>query len=463
MAVANTHYGASQIEQWMDRARAAFFIGIGGVSMSSLAILTARRGYTVLGSDRTRSRTTERLEAEGIRVLIGHDATHLEGADVVVYTVAIGEDNPEYRAALANGIPCISRADYLGWLMTDHQTRIGISGMHGKSTCTAMCASILAYGADATVLCGAPLTPGGATYRIGADKAYFLFEACEYMDSFLDFYPTLAVVLNIGLDHVDYFRDMEQIRASFRAFAERTGKDGRLLYCFDDAESKQAFFDYTGAAFTFSTRTAKADFYACGIVHSRAGCSFELVQNGIPLGHLSAPVHGGHGALNMLAAASAMLLAGCSFETVRQGLASFRGLGRRMEYKGTLNGAMLYDDYAHHPDEIRATLAGAKEMGYERILCAFQPHTYSRTAGLFDEFADAFGDADRVLLADIYAARETNRFGVSSQALAARVGDKAAYCPTLEALAETLKREAHEGDLVILMGAGDIDKVFSLL
>ncbi len=463
MATPNTHFGAARIEAWMRCARAVFFIGIGGVSMSSLAILTHRRGYTVQGSDRTPTSTTERLEQNGISVLLGHDATHLEGADAVVYTVAIGEDNPEYRAAIEQGIPCISRADYLGWLMTDHKTRIGISGMHGKSTCTAMCASILSSASDATVLCGAPLTPGGETYRIGAEKEHFLFEACEYMDSFLDFYPTLAVVLNIGLDHVDYFRGMEQIRASFRAFAERTGKDGMLLYCHDDEESKQAFSDYTGVAFTFSTVTDCADFYARGIVHSRTGCSFELVKNGTPVGVVSAPVHGAHGALNMLAAASAMLLSGVSFAHVQEGLASFRGLGRRMEYKGELNGGAVYDDYAHHPDEIRATLSGAREMGYERILCAFQPHTYSRTAGLFDEFATAFSDADRVLFADIYAARETNTYGISSQMLAARVGKKATHCPSLEALSEALKKEAHEGDLVIIMGAGDIDKVFSLL
>lgn len=464
MAVKNTHFGAMEIERQLAACHSLFFIGIGGISMSALARLSAHEGFAVGGSDRTRSSVTDTLEAEGIRVFFGHDAANTAGYDAVIYTVAIGEDNPEYIAAKEMGLPLFSRADYMGFLMSRFETRIGVAGMHGKSTCTAMCASIFLHAGDPTVLCGAELQAlGNSPYRIGAAREHIVFEACEYMDSFLDFTPTLAVILNVGLDHVDYFHGMEQIRNSFLRYAELTGADGAALYNADDAETCLALEHFEGRRVTFAL-DRDADFTARNAVQDKGITSFDLCRSGRALCRVTIPVTGRHNLYNALAAASAALLCGFTPETVAAGLASFAGAKRRMERKGILpSGAVVYDDYGHHPDEIRATLAGAREMGFSRVLCAYQPHTYSRTAGLLEEFSTAFDDADRVFFADVYAAREQNIYGVTSETLAERVGECAEYCGSFAAVAEAIEREARDGDLVIVMGAGDIFHVFDLL
>ncbi len=464
MSVENTHYGAKRLSQLLGGVDALFFIGIGGISMSALARMSQHRGFRVGGSDRTRTDLTDALAAEGIDVVFGHDASHLAGYGAVIYTVAIGEDNSEYLAARERGLPCISRADYLGYLMSKFKQRVGVSGMHGKSTCTAMCASIFAHAADPTVLCGAPLpSEGGNPCRIGRSDECMVFEACEYMDSFLDFYPTLAVILNIAMDHVDYFHSMEQIHASFRAFAARVGDAGTVLYNDDDPETVMALRDCPVKKIGFSTK-GDAEFTAQAVTRGGGVTSFDFCRNGECLCRVSLPVCGAHNLYNALAAASAATLCGISPDSISQGLAAFRGAGRRMEYRGKLpSGAAVYDDYGHHPDEIKATLAGAREMGYSRIICAYQPHTYSRTAGLLDEFAHAFTDADLVLLADIYAAREQNIYGVTSKTLADRIGPPATYCGSFAALADAITLNAQPTDLVIIMGAGDIFHTFELL
>lgn len=327
-----------------------------------------------------------------------------------------------------------------------------------------MCASIFLHAGDPTVLCGAELQAlGNSPYRIGAAREHIVFEACEYMDSFLDFTPTLAVILNVGLDHVDYFHGMEQIRNSFLRYAELTGADGAVLYNADDAETCLTLEPFEGRRVTFAL-DRDADFTARNAVQDKGITSFDLCRSGRALCRVTIPVTGRHNLYNALAAASAALLCGFTPETVAAGLASFAGAKRRMERKGILpSGAVVYDDYGHHPDEIRATLAGAKEMGFSRILCAYQPHTYSRTAGLLEEFSTAFDDADRVFFADVYAAREQNIYGVTSETLAERVGERAEYCGSFAAVAEAIEREARDGDLVIVMGAGDIFHVFDLL
>ena len=465
MSVENTHFGAEVIGTMLKDAKSIFFIGIGGISMSALAELSAYEGYRVGGSDRSSTALTAALENKGICVYVGHDAGHLCGYDAVIYTVAIGSDNPEYREALRLGLPLISRADYLGYLMSRFQTRVGVAGMHGKSTCTAMCASIFtAFDGDPTILCGAELPClGNSTCRIGKAREHFVFEACEYMDSFLDFTPTLAVILNVGLDHVDYFQSMEQIRASFLAYARRTGKDGCVLYNADDAETRLSLDTFEGKRVGFGL-CAEAEFTAVNIVTRDGATAFDFCRNGELLCRLTLRVTGKHNLYNALAAASAATLCGIPTQVIAKGLADFAGAHRRMERKGRLpGGAVVYDDYGHHPDEIKATLAGAREMGFSRVLCAYQPHTYSRTAGLWEEFATAFGAADRVLFADIYAAREQNVYGVSSQMLAERIGEQAVYCGSFASLAKTIEQEAKEGDLVIVMGAGDVYKVFDLL
>ena len=462
MSVENTHFGALKIASALENCKSVYFIGIGGISMSALARMSVLAGFRAGGSDRSDSALIRALKRDGIEVFGEHDAKHIEGYDAVVYTVAIGEDNPEYQAAKRKGLPLFSRSDYLNYLMTGYPIRVGIAGMHGKSTCTAMSSRIFAAQGDPTVLCGAVLPEVQSVCRIGQKDQPFVFEACEYMDSFLDFSPTLAVVLNVRMDHVDYFHSMEQIRASFLAYARRTGEQGTVLYNADDIESVRALEPFEGKKVTFGI-TSKADFCARDICSDRNGTSFVLYQGEQPLGKISLQVYGEHMVYNALAAAGAAILSGISISTIQKGLAAFVGAGRRMERKGKVGGAVVYDDYGHHPDEIAATLAGAKKMGFSRILCAYQPHTYSRTAGLLEEFSVAFGDADRVYFADIYAAREENVYGVSSALLAERVGSKATYCGSFEAVANAIRQEAREGDLVIVMGAGDIYKVFDLL
>ncbi|MBE6601663.1 MAG: UDP-N-acetylmuramate--L-alanine ligase [Ruminococcaceae bacterium] len=466
MSVENTHFGPEAIACAMRSADSIFFIGIGGISMAALAELSVAKGLRVGGSDRHTSALTDRLQKKGVCVFEGHRKDRVADYDAVVYTVAIGEDNPEYLEAKRLKKPLFSRADYLGYLMTEFERRIGISGMHGKTTCTAMCADILLAAADPTVMCGAQLASlDGSPCRIGKARSHFLFEACEYMDSFLDFNPSLAVILNIGLDHVDYFHSMEQIRASFLRFAERTASasDGCVLYNADDAETVKALEPFGGKKIGFSV-DGNATLCARNVVQDGGRISFDFCREGSVLTRLELQSTGRHNVYNALAAASAAYLCGISTDAIQKGLAAFRGAGRRMERKGTLPcGAVVYDDYGHHPDEIKATLAGAREMGFSRVLCAYQPHTYSRTAGLLEEFSRAFSDADRVYLADVYAAREENVYGVTSEDLAARIGEKAAYCGSLERLSEALLHDARNGDLVIVMGAGDIYKTFSLL
>ena len=463
MALENTHYGYVNIGEMLQDCHSIFFIGIGGISMSALAQISRSLGYTVGGSDRSENAQTAHLREMGISVFPSHDAKNIEDYDAVVYTVAIGADNPEYLAAKAAGKPLLSRADYLGYLMVSYRHRIGVAGMHGKSSCTAMCAQIFLSATDATVLCGAELPLlGGSTCCIGKEQEHFVFEACEYMDSFLDFNPTLAVVLNVGMDHPDYFKNMKQIRASFLSYARRTGKGGTVLYNADDAESVLAVKEFEGRHVTFGIEK-EADYSARNIRHKNGVTEFEFWCREELLCNIRLQVFGLHNVYNALAAAAAASICGISPDLIAQALADFVGAKRRMECKGILNGAVVYDDYGHHPVEINATLTGAKEMGYKRILCAYQPHTYSRTAKLFDEFVNAFGSADRTYFADIYAAREENVFGVTSKMLAERIGDKAEYCGSFSRVAEALKRDAKKGDLVIVMGAGDIYKVYDLL
>ena len=463
MALENTHYGHERIDEMLKDCHSIFFIGIGGISMSSLAQISLSLGYRVGGSDRSENVQTAQLKAKGIPVFPSHDAQNIEDYDAVVYTVAIGADNPEYLAAKEAGKPLLSRADYLGYLMVSYHHRIGVAGMHGKSSCTAMCAQIFLAATDATVLCGAELPLlSGSTCCIGSEQEHFVFEACEYMDSFLDFNPTLAVILNMGMDHPDYFKSLEQVRASFLNYARRTGKDGTVLYNADDAESVLALQEFEGCHVTFGIEKT-ADYSARNIRLENGTTHFEFWSREECLCNICLHVFGRHNVYNALAAAAAASICGISPDLIEKSLADFVGTNRRMERKGILNGAVVYDDYGHHPVEINATLSGAKEMGYRRILCAYQPHTYSRTAKLFDEFVRAFDCADRVYFADIYAAREQNTFGVSSRGLAECIGKSAEYCGSFENVAKALTRDAQEGDLVIVMGAGDIYKIYDLL
>lgn len=462
MSVNNTHLGFEEISARLARCKSVFFVGAGGINMSSLAIITKQRGFKVGGSDRTKTALTERLEACVIEMHYEHSESNLDGYDAVVYTVAISPDNPEYVRAEKEGLLCISRADYLGYVMTGYKNRLGICGMHGKSSCTSMCAQVFMDAeTDPTVLSGAELESMNGAFRIGGED-FFIFEACEYMDSFLDFNPTIAVILNIEMDHVDYFHSMEQIRRSFSQFASITGKDGYAVANADDSDVMLSLSSYEGHVVTFGV-CKSADFEAKNIKYMKGRPDFDIYYGGELYCHVTLSVTGEHNVYNALAAVAAAHLCGISGEKAALGLSNYGGAKRRMEFKGTLCGADVYDDYGHHPTEVRTTLDGVGRMGYDRLLCVFQSHTYSRTAELFDEFKEAFGSADKVVFADIYAARETDTKGMSGEVLARALGEKAVYVGGNDEIAKYLNAELREGDVLVVMGAGDIYKLYDKL
>ncbi|MBO5702223.1 MAG: UDP-N-acetylmuramate--L-alanine ligase, partial [Clostridia bacterium] len=424
MSIENTHYGAIAIAQMLAGASSIYFIGIGGINMSSLAHISHIRGYRVGGSDQMQTALTDKLCDAGIEIFYSHEASHIDGYDAVVYTVAIASDNPEYNAAIARGIPCISRADFLGYIMTGYRYRVGVSGMHGKSTCTSMCAlSFMHAEGDPTVLSGATLAEMGGAYRIGGEDN-FIFEACEYMDSFLDFNPNVAIILNIELDHVDYFKSITQIRRSFSDYAAITGPAGYAVVNGDDDNVRLAMAGYVGTLVTFGLSEG-CDYTAYNIEYISGMASFDVYFRGNFAAHITLSVPGKHNVYNALAAFAAAMICGLDAATVAEGLSHYLGAGRRMEYKGKWNDVDVYDDYAHHPTEIAVTLQGFRDMGFGRLFCIYQPHTYSRTAALWDDFVSALSTADRVLPVDIYAARETDTLGVSSALLAGAIGEKA--------------------------------------
>ena len=463
MSTENTHFGAAAIKEMLSDCESIYFIGIGGINMSSLAHISHLRGYRVGGSDREKTALTERLEARGIEISYKHDAENIENYDAVVYTVAISPDNPEYVRAHERGIPCISRADYLGYIMTGYKNRIGVSGMHGKSTCTSMCATVFMQGgADPTVLSGAELDAMGGAYRIG-ESENFIFEACEYMDSFLDFNPSTAIILNIEMDHVDYFCSMEQICESYAKFASITGKDGFVIANADNEYIPVALQNYEGTVVTFGVTNKHANFTAINIRYSEGFPEFDIMRGDEFFCHVKLSVTGEHNVYNALAACVAAYLAGISPEDVSQGLANFKGAKRRMEYKGRVNGALVFDDYGHHPTEVRSTLEGVAKLNPERLFCVFQPHTFSRTFTLMEQFATAFDSVDRVFIADIYPARETDDLGISGKTLAIRIGEKAEYISGIENIAAEINSTLYPGDVLVVMGAGDIYKVFDHL
>ena len=463
MSVRNTHFGADEIKRMLEGKNSIFFVGVGGINMSSLAHISFVRGMRVGGSDRTSSVLTQRLEAEGLEIFYSHDASHLDGYEALVYTVAIAEDNPEYLEAQRRGLPCISRADYMGYLMTDYKHRIGISGMHGKSTCTSMCAEILLQAhADPTVLSGAEMSGMGGAYRVGG-KENFLFEACEYMDSFLDFNPTVSVILNIEMDHVDYFTSMEQIKGSFLDFANIAKNCGVCVANADDANVVDALSEYGGDVLWFGINDTSVDIRGVNIEKVRGCYAFDILRGTEPVCHVRLGVGGYHNVYNALAAATALYYVGIGWDDIKRGLESFSGAMRRMEYKGTQNGARVFDDYGHHPTEVKTTLDGARDMTIGRLFCVFQSHTYSRTAALIDDFAKALSIADRVIITDIYAARETDTKGVTPELLAEMIGDSAVAVHGFEAAASVLKDELRENDLAVVMGAGDVWRTFEFL
>ena len=439
------------------------FIGIGGISMSGLAEILLQEGFQISGSDAHESELTRQLTKAGATVFYGQSAGNIrDNIDVVVYTAAIHPDNPEYAAAKAAGIPMLSRAELLGQIMRNYKTAIAVSGTHGKTTTTSMLSTILLEAeADPTISVGGILPAIGGNIRVGQSET-FLTEACEYTNSFLSFYPTVSIILNIEEDHLDFFKDIDDIRHSFHRFAGLLPEDGLLILNGEIAHPEEITQGISARVITYGL-TGTENYTAKEIAYDAKGCaSFQLCRNGEVTGTVSLSVPGVHNVSNALAALAASLELGISFETAAAGLAAFHGTDRRFQYKGEWNGVTVIDDYAHHPTEIAATLKAAVNYPHRELWCVFQPHTYTRTRAFLKEFAQVLSQADHIVLADIYAARETDTLGISSRTLQEEIrklGKDCDYFPSFEEIETFLSKKCMHGDLLITMGAGDVLKI----
>ena len=438
-----------KIGQYLLPGSHVHLVGIGGVSMRPLGLVLKGMGMKVTGSDMSASEGTRELEAKGIPVTIGHNAENIQGADCIIRTAAAHNDNPEIAAARASGIPVFERAQAWGEIMRSYKNAVCVSGTHGKTTTTSMLTHILMEAdLDPTVMIGGYLPLLHASHRVGHGDT-ILLESCEYCDSFLNFFPTLALVLNVEEDHLDYFKDLADIQKSFHKFAEMATFG--VVANGDDPHTVQALegIDYV----TFGLGEGNR-------IHAANMCPdwrhFDVLCDGEFYCHLDMGVLGRHNAMNALAASAAAWMMGIPGEAVSRGLVSFHGAGRRMEFKGKFHGADVYDDYAHHPDEVAATISAVRDaMPGRRLVLAFQPHTYSRTSALFDDFVRELSRADVLVLAEIYAARERNTIGISSADVAEKIPG-AVFCETLPEVTEYLRQNVREGDVVLTMGAGDI-------
>ncbi len=442
------------IRDYIVPGRRAHLVGIGGVSMCPLAEVLRGMGLQVQGSDMTESDTVRHLRSLGIPVAIGHNAENLGDCDLVIRTAAVHDSNPEIAGAVARGIPVYERAQAWGAIMQRYPNALCVSGTHGKTTTTSMCTHIfMAAEADPTVMIGGTLPLLHAGYRVGKGDTIIL-ESCEYCNSFLSFFPTVAVILNVEEDHLDFFKDLHDIQRSFRQFAELVPEAGSVIVNADNASAMEAVAGIAHPVFTFGL-DHPADCTAANLQEVDGRPVFDVMVRGEKYAHVELHVYGHHNVLNALAAASAAYVLGLPGHAVEEGLAHFTGAGRRFEHKGTYHGAEVYDDYAHHPDELHALFTTAREMGYQRLVVAFQPHTYSRTAKLFDRFVEELKIPDVAILAEIFAAREQNTLGISSADLCRNVPG-AVYCSTLDKVADQLRQVARPGDLILTVGAGDI-------
>ncbi len=448
------------------------FIGIGGISMSALARLLASRGFTISGSDWHESDLTKELETLGIQVYIGQRAENItDNMDLVVYTAAVQEDNEEFCSAKKKNIPLMPRSVLLGQIMKQYPHSVGIAGTHGKTTTTSILSVLLLAGElDPTIAVGGVLDLIGGNLRIGASD-YFVAEACEYTNTFLSLYPTDVIILNIEEDHLDFFKDLADIRTSFAKYVALVPKGGTAYVnaeieaydtLFAGASCDVASYGILEGTVSMESPSSPYTYAAANVLYDNNGCgSFDFIANNKFLGRVQMGLIGRHNVSNALPAIALALKYGVSMETIISALPSFTGTRRRFEFKGNLGEIKIYDDYAHHPTEIRATLSSA-HCGQERTVTVFQPHTYTRTKALLPEFADALSLSDVVVLAKIYAARETDTLGVSSKTLADEIskkGKEVYYFETFDEIENFLLQFCKPGDLLITMGAGDIVKV----
>lgn len=439
------------------------FIGIGGISMSGLAEILLEEKFTVSGSDAKESSLTKKLSDEGAVIHYGQRASNItDDIDVVVYTAAIHPDNPEFARAKELGIPMLTRAELLGQLMKNYDLPIAIAGTHGKTTTTSMVSHIfLAGDCDPTISVGGILPSIGGNIRVGNSET-FITEACEYTNSFLSFFPKISVILNMDADHLDFFKDIDDIRCSFRRFAELLPADGTLIINSDTPEYETVTKDLPCEVVCYSLEH-EADYTAANIDFNDFGHpSFDCMLHGKCIGHFTLSVPGIHNVSNALASIAVGQKAGLPVSVIQKGLQEFTGTDRRFQFKGKLGDISIVDDYAHHPTEISATLASAENYPHKTLWCVFQPHTYTRTKALLPEFAQALSKADKVVLASIYAARETDTLGISSADLQQEIeklGTECHYFPSFDEIENYLLSHCGSGDLVITMGAGDVVKV----
>lgn len=439
------------------------FIGIGGISMSGLAEILLEKGFTISGSDSKESDLTDILTSKGATIFYGQKAENIiPGIQLVVYTAAIHEDNPEFAEAKAQQLPMLSRAQLLGQIMDNYEKSIAVAGTHGKTTTTSMISEILmAAKADPTISVGGILPSIGGNLRVGASSV-FVSEACEYTNSFLNFRPKYSIILNVEAEHLDFFKDLDDIRHSFRKFAGNTLADGATIINGEISNYEELTHNLPQEIITYGFDSS-FDFYATDVTYNEKACpAFTVMHHDKKIADIQLSVPGRHNASNALAAVALAVTMGLDTDAIVRGLDAFGGANRRFQYKGTVDGVTVIDDYAHHPTEIRATLSAAENYPHQRLVLVFQPHTYSRTKAFLDDFADVLSMADVVVLADIFAAREQNTYGVSSKDILSRLkakGTEAYYFPSFEEIEKFLLKNCVNGDLLITMGAGNIVEI----
>lgn len=442
------------------------FIGIGGISMSGLAELMAFKGFQVSGSDSKRTSLTTELEKKGISVYYGQRASNIQDYfDLVVYTAAVHEDNPELMEVRRRKIETLTRAELLGQVMKVYELPVAVSGTHGKTTTTSMISEILlADHADPTLSVGGILNSINGNFRIGGDR-YFVTEACEYTNSFLSFFPKIGIILNIEEDHLDFFKDIDEIRSSFHRFASLIPSDGLLIINGDIKGIDSVIAGLSCRIVTFGS-SPENDYHAANVVFDHyARPTFDLIEKSRtnePVKSYTLGVTGHHNVINSLAAIALARELSIEDDVIKKALLSFTGTNRRFEYKGEIGGVTIIDDYAHHPTEITATLDAAANYPHKTVWCVFQPHTFSRTKAFLSEFATSLSLADKVVLTDIYPARETDNLGISSLTLAdaiAALGTEVYYFPSFDETENFLLENCMLGDLLITMGAGDVQKI----
>jgi UDP-N-acetylmuramate--alanine ligase len=440
------------------------FIGIGGISMSGFAELLHSMGFTITGSDWQESKITEHLESLGIPVIYGQKEENIsDDIDLVVYTAAVKPENPEYSEAQKRGIPMMERAKMVGQVMKNYSSAIAISGTHGKTTTTSIASHIfMAAELDPTISVGGILDAIGGNIRIGHSR-HFITEACEYTNSFLQFYPTVGIILNIEEDHMDFFKDLDDIRHSFREFAKRIPSHGTLIINADIENYEEITKDLPCKVLTYGLDNPDADFTASNISYDEMGHgNFDAVVNGKTGSHFSLEVVGRHNVSNTLACLALASLYGIEDSVVQAALSAFHGTDRRFQYKGKKNGFAIIDDYAHHPTEISATLEAAQKYPHKNLWVVFQPHTYTRTKAFLDDFAKSLSMADKVILTDIYAAREKDPGDISSQDIVTKLeklGKESYYIAQFEDVEKFILKNLTNGDLLITMGAGNVVEI----